>query len=150
MTRALDGHPVVAAIVQSRAAAISRDPGREAIVLVAHGPTDDASNARWLESLATIAAAVRRAGGYRSVDAITVRDDAPAAVRDAAAAELRGLVASRAREARVLVVPVLLSFGGIEAGIRERLAGVDHTMTRQALAPDDRLAAWVIEMARLR
>jgi hypothetical protein len=148
MTPALDAHPLVSAIVVSRAATISRDAGREAVILVAHGPVDQESNDRWLVNLRRIAGDVQRAGRFASVDALTVRDDAPAPVRDAAAAELRALVERRATGARVLIVPVLLSYGGIEAGIRTRLAGLDYTMSTQALAPDDRLVEWVLEMAR--
>lgn len=147
MTGALDAHPVVSAIVLSRASGISSSPEGEAVVLVAHGPVDDASNVRWLATLEAVAKEVRRAG-YQSVDAVTVRDDAPPAIKDQATAALRLLVQRRAKEGRVLVVPVLLSFGGIEDGIRKRLAGLEFSMSSQALAPDSRLVSWVLEMAR--
>jgi len=148
MTTALDQHPVVADIVITRARAISRDPGREAVIVVAHGPTGDQENARWLEDMAVTAARVRAAIPFRSVDYLTVRDDAPSAIREAATAELRALVARRAGEgARVLIVPMVMSFGGIEQGIRTRLAGLDVVMAEQGLMPDDRLVEWVLAMA---
>ena len=151
MTPALDQHPVVADIVITRARAISRDPGREAVIVVAHGPTRDEENARWLEDMAVTAARVRAAIPFRSVDYLTVRDDAPSAIRDAATAELRALVARRAGEsARVLIVPMVMSFGGIEQGIRTRLAGLDVVMAEQGLMPDDRLVDWVLAMAATR
>jgi hypothetical protein len=75
---------------------------------------------------------------------MTVRDDAPKPVRDRATAELRELVVRRgASGARVLIVPVLLSFGGIEEGIKKRLEGLDYQMASQAIMPDDRLAGWI-------
>ena len=81
---------------------------------------------------------------------MTVRDDAPAAIRDAATTELRALVAKRAQAGdRVLVVPVLLSFGGIEQGIRKRLDGLDYTMAPQAIMPDERLVRLDQGAARL-
>jgi hypothetical protein len=43
-----------------------------------------------------------------------------------------------------LVVPLLLSYGGIEEGLRKRLSGLDFKMPAQALLPDFRIAAWVI------
>ena len=49
---------------------------------------------------------------------------------------------------RVLVVPHLLSFGGIEQGIRKRLEGLSYTMTAQALMPDDRIVEWVLASVR--
>ncbi len=45
------------------------------------------------------------------------------------------------------MVPLLLSYGGIEVGIRERLEGLDYRMANQALMPDDRLAEWVLMQA---
>lgn len=149
MTRALDAHPVVSAIISTRVASISENRADEAVILVAHGPVDDASNAHWLANLRKVAEAVRRQSGHEVVDAITVRDDAPAAIRDAATAELRALVQRRSAGARVLIVPVLLSYGGIEEGLRRRLAGLSFTMSPHGLAPDDRLAAWVLEAAGL-
>ena len=44
---------------------------------------------------------------------------------------------------KVLIVPHLMSFGGIEQGIRKRLEGLDYTMTTQALMPDERIASYV-------
>ncbi len=41
-------------------------------------------------------------------------------------------------------MPHLMSFGGIEQGIRKRLEGLDYTMTTQALMPDERIARWVL------
>ena len=148
MTGALDSHPYVGAIVRARAAAMSRMPAGEAVVLVAHGPVDDESNERWLMDLRRVASALNRDAGFRSVDVMTVRDDAPARIRDQATSELREIVERRGKHSRVLVVPVLLSYGGIEAGIRKRLEGLAYVMSDRALAPDDRLVAWVLEMAR--
>ena len=44
----------------------------------------------------------------------------------------------------VVIVPLLLSYGGIEVGIRRRLEGLSYRMARQALLPDDRLTEWVL------
>jgi len=49
----------------------------------------------------------------------------------------------------VLIVPLLLSYGGIETGIRKRLDGLDYAMSPQALLPDARLARWITESAGL-
>ena len=47
----------------------------------------------------------------------------------------------------VLIVPLLLSYGGIEVGIRRRLEGLPYRMARQALLPDERLSEWVLMQA---
>lgn len=148
MTPALNDHPIVAEILASRARAISRNAASEAMVIVAHGPNEDAENRRWLADMASIAERLRRSEKFASIDYLTVRDDAPKAVRDRATAELRALVTTRTEAGqRVLVVPLLISFGGIERGLRERLEGLPYAMADGGLMPDDRLATWVLAVA---
>lgn len=148
MTSALNAHPIVGAIAADRAAALSTTPAQEAVILVAHGPVSDEDNARWLADMAVTAQRVGAAAPYAAVDYLTVRDDAPKAVRAAAADELRTLVERHtAQGRRVLVVPLLLSFGGIEQGLRTRLDGLTYAMASQGIMPDERIETWVRTMA---
>lgn len=90
-----------------------------------------------------------KAERFASIDYLPLRDDAPAPVRDQATRALRSVVDRRIAEGRgVLIVPLLVSFGGIERGLRTRLEGLVYTMPAAALVPGDRLVAWVLEMAR--
>lgn len=147
MSPALNAHPLVAEILIDRAKVISRNAAAEAVVIVAHGPNSDDENRRWLDDMAAIAQAMKRNTAFVSIEYLTVRDDAPAAIRDTATAELRALVSRQLDHGhRVLVVPLLLSFGGVEKGIVARLEGLTVTLATQALLPDDRLVAWVLEM----
>jgi sirohydrochlorin ferrochelatase len=149
MGDALNRHPLVAEILASRARAISTTPDTEAVLIVAHGPVPDEDNNRWLEDMTVLAQGVRARATYRSIDVLTIRDDAPVDVRDKATAELRALVTRRIGEgSRVLIVPLLLSYGGIEQGLRKRLDGLDCTMAPQGLMPDERLIAWVRETTK--
>jgi sirohydrochlorin ferrochelatase len=148
MTGALGRHRLVAEILAARASSISKDAAGEAVILVAHGPVADDENTRWVQDMLALAAGIHGAAPFASVDALTVRDDAEKPVRDAATAELRALVEKRTSEKkRVLLVPVLMSYGGIERGIKKRLEGLDYTMPENGLMPDDRLVTWVLEMA---
>jgi sirohydrochlorin ferrochelatase len=149
MTPALNRHPLIGAIVVDRAKSISRTPEKEAVILVAHGPVPDDDNRRWLEDMAVLAEQTKASAPYASVDYLTVRDDAGPEMREAATRELREKVeAQLAQGRRVLIVPHLMSFGGIEQGVRKRLEGLEYTMTAQALMPDDRIAQWVLASAR--
>jgi hypothetical protein len=93
----------------------------------------------------------RRIGAARPfarVESLTVRDDAPKPMRDAAAQELRDVVTKATNDGhRVLIVPLLMAYGGIEKGIRKRLEGLTYEMAPAGLLPDDRLAAWVEQAA---
>lgn len=145
MTAAFNRHAIIGNILADRAKAISSQPASEAVILVAHGPVPEDDNRKWLEDMAVLAEQVRNAAPFASVDYMTVRDDAGPAIRQAATQELRSKVeAQRALGRRVLIVPHLMSFGGIEQGLRKRLEGLDYTMTAQGLMPDDRIVDWVL------
>jgi hypothetical protein len=148
MTRALNDHSIVADILASRARSISRSPREESVIIVAHGPTTDDENRQWLADMQVLAAQVGATVPFASIDYLTLRDDAVKPVRDQATAELRAITTRRLGEGRrILIVPLLVSFGGIERGLRERLDGLAYAMPSTALVPDDRLVTWVLSMA---
>ena len=148
VTGALDDHALVAEILVSRAAEVSRDPANEVVVLVAHGPSSEEDNALWLDNMRRLAERMGPDTGFSRIDYLTVRDDAADPVRSQAAAELRAVVEGAVEEGRsVLIVPLLLSYGGIETGIRRRLGDLPYRMTSQALLPDERLSEWVLMQA---
>ncbi len=145
MTSALDHDTLVADILADRAASISKDPAHETVVLVAHGPVPDEDNKLWLSDMNSLAARIRKRSSYADIQCLTLRDDADEPVRNAATAELRAIVENIHKAGNTpLIVPLLLSYGGIEAGLRKRLDGLDFKMPSQALLPDSRIVAWVI------
>jgi sirohydrochlorin cobaltochelatase len=144
MTDALNRHALVGAILIDRARDISKLPEQEAVIVVAHGPVPDDDNRRWLDDMKVLVEQMEAATTFAAIDYLTVRDDAPKPIRDAATSELRSLVVTHENAGRrVLIVPLLLSFGGIEKGIRQRLDGLTYVMAPHALMPDPRLAEWV-------
>ena len=144
MTPAFNRHALIGAILADRARAISTLPASEAVIVVAHGPVAEDDNRRWLADMGVLADHVRRAAPFAAVDYMTVRDDAGPAIREAATKQLRDKVlAEREAGRRVLIVPHLMSFGGIETGLVKRLEGLDYTMTTQGVMPDDRVVEWV-------
>ncbi|MCY4076457.1 MAG: hypothetical protein OXH04_13625 [Acidobacteria bacterium] len=143
--RALDGHPLVAEILISRALDVSEAPEDEVVVVVAHGPSSEADNELWLGHMAVLVDEMRSRTGFSRIEHLTVRDDASEPVREQATEELRAVVGAAIDEgSSVVIVPLLLSYGGIEVGIRRRLEGLSYRMARQALLPDERLAEWVL------
>ena len=151
MTTALDGHALVAEILISRVVDISRTPEDEIVVLVAHGPSSAEDNDLWLDDMSILAERMRPRTRFSRIEYLTVRDDAPDPARSQATAELRAVVEGAVREGKsALIVPLLLSYGGIEVGIRRRLEGLPYRMARQALLPDERLSQWVLMQAGAR
>lgn len=151
VTAALDAHALVSEMLVSRAEALSRTPEEEVVVVVAHGPGSDEDNRLWLENMDVLAERMRARTRFGRIERLTVRDDASEPVRERATAELRAVVEEAVAEGKsVLIVPLLLSYGGIETGIRRRLEGLPYRMADQALLPDERLSEWVLLQARER
>jgi len=148
MAPALNDHPLVADILLARAQAISSRPQVEVVIVVAHGPVSDEDNHGWIADMRSLAGLMRDKSSFKRIEYLTVRDDAPEPVRSSASAELRRAVERAVEEkSRVLIVPLLLAYGGIEEGIKKRLDRLSYTISTQALLPDDRLAQWVLHSA---
>lgn len=143
MGQALDDDPVVSEILLERARVLSRQPAQENVVLLAHGPTSDEDNAHWLATMDRLANRMQTQGRFRRVVTATMRDDAPAAVREAATRQLRMVIQHAREEGRVLVVPLLLANGGVESKIPQRLRGLDYVCGNQALLPHPKLSQWI-------
>lgn len=148
LTSALDSHALVADILVSRARDVSEAPEDEVVVVVAHGPSSEEDNARWLEHMQILVDEMLPRTRFSRIEYLTVRDDTRGAVWEKARADFRAAVERAGQEGKtVLIVPLLMAYGGIETGIRERLEGLDFRMATQALLPDERLAEWVLMQA---
>lgn len=149
MTCALDHHPLVSKILLDRAAAISTHAEREVVILVAHGPVPDEENKLWLSDMSLLAEQMKQFSHYAAIQYLTVRDDADDKVRKAAAKQLRERVQAVVKDDQTaLIVPLVLSYGGIEDGIRERLKGLNYKIASQGLLPDPRIEEWVLDVAQ--
>ncbi|MCM2304669.1 MAG: hypothetical protein NDJ72_08195 [Elusimicrobia bacterium] len=142
---ALDDHALVGRILVERAKALSRDAAKETVVLVAHGPVDEAAVDAWRASLASLC---RSFAGFRGCAHALLRDDAAPEIRAAAVADLRALVSrAKAEDGRAVVIPVLIARGGIEKKIVKDLDGLDYAWDGRTLMPHDGFDAWVLERA---
>ncbi|MGH9818116.1 MAG: sirohydrochlorin chelatase, partial [Candidatus Acidiferrales bacterium] len=148
LTPAMDEHAVISKILTEQARAMSQSAKQESVVLVAHGPNDEEFNRQWLAKLGQHAERLQRGVGFRRVEVVTLRDDAPKPIRDAATEQLRAVVRKAGEDSRVLILPVLVSVGHIQRQIRERLAGLKYAMSDTGIA-DHRLAAeWIRRQAQ--
>ena len=147
MARALDDHELVGRILAERAMALKRGSDRAHLILVAHGPVDDAAVPAWRAALSSLCHAAGR-GGFLDCTFGLLRDDAAPDIRAAAVADLREKVSRASKEnGRAVVVPVLLARGGIEEKIPKDLAGLDYAWDGKTLMPHEGFDAWVLESA---
>jgi sirohydrochlorin ferrochelatase len=140
----LNDSAVVLEILLDRIQEISRKPVEESVVIVSPGARDGGDNARWMQTMQRLCTRITERGGYKTVTAATLRDDAPSDDRQHALQILRHDVESiQQNGGRALVVPLMLSEGGIEHKISLELRGIAYTYNNKPLLPDARMSEWI-------
>jgi len=142
MSPALDAHPLVSEILLDRARTHTGNVKETAVVLIAHGPNVEEENKLWLKDMAAHAAFLKDKGGYGAVEVLTHRNDATAEIKNKARDEFRARVSQNGRTRKVVVVPLLMSAGGIEGEVQGDLEGIPHAFAAPLL-PHPNIARWV-------
>ncbi|MBX3182999.1 MAG: hypothetical protein KIT72_17600 [Polyangiaceae bacterium] len=128
------------AILADRALALSKAPEREDVLILAHGPGDDAENERWLAALEQRAATVRTRAPFRRVRAETLREDWPDK-RVAAEERVRAFVQRAADEGgTAIVIPFRVQGFGPYAKV---LKGLEYVANQRGLIPHPEVARWI-------
>lgn len=136
--------PEMGEVLLARARALSREPSREDVLILAHGPGDDAENARWLAKLDARAGSVRAALPFRRVAVETLREDWPQA-RAEAERRIRAFVERAAAEGgQALVIPFRVHGFGPYADV---LQGLDYRADGTGLLPHPAVTEWLRQQA---
>lgn len=144
-------HPLMSAILLDYAKELSTNQPNEVVVLVSHGPVDADANARELAILETHAARLRSGSEFAAVQAFTLQDDAPTAVRKANVEQLRDWVRSSVEDGqRVIVLTNLLVEGSVHTKVERDLAGLDYDFNKKGLMLHPLFSDWVDETVTLR
>lgn len=155
LTNCLDADSLVAATLYQNLKQFSKNPEKETLLLVAHGPNEDADNDLWLRNLDSLTKQIIRfqqaenKASFKSVQFTTVRDDANRKVYKDAREKIRGIVELGDKEGDCIVLPLVLAMGGIEKGILKRLEGLHYTWVDLSLLPNENITKF-IEQAVLR
>ncbi|MFZ5557345.1 MAG: sirohydrochlorin chelatase [Pseudomonadota bacterium] len=142
----LEADPLFATALLDRARALSREPERETVILVAHGSGDDGKNEHWLGTLEKLAARMRANGGegFRAIRFATWREDWPDK-RAPWVSAVREMVREATSEGgRAIVIPARTNAQGPE---REFLAGLDFALG-EGFAPHPLFVRWVDKQVR--
>lgn len=132
--------PEMGGVLVERARALSTEPAKESILLLAHGPGDDAEDKRWLEMMDQRANAVRSFGPFRKVQAETLREDWPEK-RVVSEARIRAFVEAGSKDGnRVIVIPYRVAGFGPYANV---LKGLDYVADSKGLLPSVEVEHWV-------
>jgi len=110
------------------------------LVLVMHGPVSEGDNQKWIEMGEKYVSDITYLFPTHASHVVSLRDDAPTAIRDKATASLRTIVETAVQNKRIaLVLPLFLAEGGVEAKIVTRLNGLDYIWSGKTLFPDSKL-----------
>lgn len=132
--------PEMGAVLADRARGMSRDSVQEDVLILAHGPGDDAENQRWLNQINARVNTVRQVLPFRRVQVETLREDWPDK-RKAAEVRIRAFVARAGQEGgRAIVIPFRVQGFGPYATVLE---GLDYISDGQGLVPSPQLEQWV-------
>ncbi len=134
---------LIGEILEERIRALSRQPEKESVLILAHGEGDDDRNERWISKLQALIKGVPGLNRYQAVRVETLREDWEDK-RAVAEARIRGFVENQGRLGRVLVVPFRVFGFGPYSGVLE---GLDHVATRQGLLPHPNVTEWIKEQA---
>lgn len=147
VTSAIDAAPELGEVLRDRLLEFPA-PASAPVLLVAHGPNDDADAVRWTSAIFQTTVKIL---GEREFRVALLRDDAPAAVRAGAVAAMLDTLGALARRSgdSVTVMSVLVSQGTINrVRIPADLRGMPMRYAGVALAPHPSLAAWIARVAR--
>lgn len=147
-TPALEDHPLVIDMIADYARELSTDPRKELVILVSHGPTLEADNARNLALLGRIAARLKERDGYSDVRVMSMQNDAPVDIRRANGLTLRRYVEDANRDGkRVIIVTNLQSPRSIQHQVEADISGTDYVFNTKGLVQHPNYARWVEAMA---
>lgn len=148
LTKPLDDHPLVAGILMDRIEQLSINPSKETILLVAHGPNSESDNDNWIKTSESLAEQIKdfqvnNGDAFQDIISLTVRDDADEEIHEQAKQEFRANVIEANRKGDAIVIPLLLSQGGVEKKYLSRLEGLNYKWTGETLLPHYNIAKFI-------
>lgn len=143
----IDASPILAAILADRAKALSREPAKDAVVLLGMGPRSDESLKAWKTAAAAIAERVRAQGGFRKGAAAAVRAGVRYGQQDKDREELRALLRALTTEGRVVVVPLAPDGSQVERLFKRGLGNAAYRWDGKGVLGDKRLLDWILSAA---
>lgn len=145
MTKTPTTSPVTGDILADFAKSALRDPAKDVVLLVAHGPEEAADNAKLMKILEGHAARVKAVTGVREVRYDSLQDDAPTAVRQANVNRMRDWISAHGDQGhRVIVLQVLITGqGGVTGRLRRDFDGLTYELVDKGLAEHPLFNTWI-------
>jgi sirohydrochlorin ferrochelatase len=124
---------------------VSKNPAKDRVIIVSHGPERPEDNPAELARLEKQAAVIRNTSKFTDVKVLSIEDDAIPEVRAARLAELRGMVQEATDEGReVVIVPLILTRGGFHARLQKDLTGLTYNFANRGLIEHPLFQEWIV------
>lgn len=137
--------PLVDQILVDRVRALSHHPEAESVLIVGHGPGNDAENERWLALMRLRAKRISELGRFRDIRCETLREDWPEKRADAEKRIRQFVADANSRGGSVIVVPFRVSGFG---PYKEVLDGLDYVSDGRGFCPHPNMTQWLRDTLR--
>ncbi|WP_339158563.1 CbiX/SirB N-terminal domain-containing protein [Paenibacillus sp. FSL W8-0186] len=132
----VDDHPLVAQMIWDKVKPLSREPEREALLLVGHGSRHDGFRQRWEQGISSLATRVKVISGLAETDFALLNPDS--VHKKVSYWQERGY--------EVAIAPLFLSAGYFtKKEIPSRLEGLTYRYSGEALLPHPLLPHWMLD-----
>jgi len=148
MTKAFDDHPIFVGMLAARALRQTKDPAKDALLLVGVAPASTSTTREWLDGVAALAEKVRQKGGFAASRAAALSEGYGADRRDESEKNLRKLVMDLRHQGRVVALSLEPSEPFDHSKVAAALDGLFVKMDARGLFPDQAIADWVAASAQ--
>jgi hypothetical protein len=139
-TEGLSEADPMGAVLADRARELSRSPESEDVLILAHGPGDDAENERWIANIEARAIPVAEALPFRRVEVQTLREDWEGKRQAAEERILAFVQRAMEEDGQAIVIPYRVQGFGPYADVLE---GLDYTSDGRGLVPHENVTNWI-------
>jgi len=137
--------PLIDQILVDRVKALSTNASQESVLILAHGPGDEAENERWLANMRMRVQRIHELGPFRHVQCETLREDWPQR-RTEAQRRIRDYVESGNKNGgRVIVIPFRIAGFG---PYRKVLDGLNYIADERGFCPHPNITRWIEQTAQ--
>jgi len=146
-TKSPASDPRMGEIMRDFSLEVSKDPAKDRLIIVSHGPERPEDNPAELARLEAHAKTIRNTSAFKDVKVLSIEDDAVPEIRAARLAELRGMVKEATDAGReVVVVPMILTRGGFHARLKKDLDGLTFNFANRGLIEHPLFQDWINAM----
>jgi hypothetical protein len=138
-----DDSTLITEILYDHAKEVSKDPAKELLIIVGHGPEDAEDNDPDLKVLQPHVERLKARHEFADVRMINIQDDAIKPVRESNVRKLRGWIQQADKQGLgVLVVAISAASYGVQMHIKQDLRGLKYSFAEKGLAESPKFIQW--------